>query len=141
MKTTEEILEEYRERECRLAEQERAEMWEWINMPAYITQNEIDKYSKIFLSRRYSQAVNIIISLYVPVYEVESTWRCWLYFVKKDGRKIMEGKASKEFAKQIFGDKSWVEETHRNISFFTKPLNNTIYEKAKTKKEVSDGSI
>jgi hypothetical protein len=109
MKTIEEIVEESRERERRLAEQEREELWEWINMPAYKTENEIEKYSKIFLKRRYNQPINIIIRLVTPNYSVESTWRCYLFFSKKDGTKLYEEKASKGYCKQIFSDKSWHE--------------------------------
>ena len=129
MKTIEEIIEEIRDREARFAQQEREELWAWINKPAFETRNEIEKYSKIFLKRKFNQPISIVLRLNTPVFDVESTWRCYLIFQKKDGKKLYEEKASKEYCKEIFSDKSWKEETFGMLSFFTKSLNNNISEK------------
>ena len=132
MKTTLEIIEQVRERQEIVRQQEIDELERWRNIPAYQTENDIIYWSNHFLNKKYDQEIFIVLRVYTPVIDIKSTWKCYYLFRKKDGTILHEDKASSDFCESIFSNKEWKEENYPgNISFFKKPLGNLIFIKKK----------
>lgn len=121
-------LEEIRERDLRIQDLERQERENWINMPAYETHRLVERLKKVYSKKKLSFPLRLVIKVYTPFFDNKYSWQCWV-MVKTDKGKIYnneEHKASAAYCETIFKDKSWKEETYKEVSFFSQPLGNVV---------------
>lgn len=123
MKTNDQILEEIRDRAWRLEEEKREELYKWHTMPAYETENRIFEIIEYYKKRKFFSQPKIQVRVFIPDEFILNTyfWKCYLSVII-DKKIISEEYASAKYCEFIFRDKSWKEETYKNVSFFTKPL-------------------
>ena len=131
-KTAIEIAREIEDRELSRKEQEWKDLMDWVNMPAYVTQDDVEKALKKYGKRKAKTPLYIQFRAIIPFVDNPTSWRIWLEVVDKngalfDGYKVQGSPAY--IRNSVWRDKSWKEDVFSNsLSFYSKPLNNPVKE-------------